>query len=53
MAHGGAPVRGRYKAILLDADAYLLALVRYVHLNPLRAELIERPEAYGWGSHCA
>src|ERR1043166_6893049 len=31
--------QGRYKSLLCDADAYLLALVRYIHLNPVRAGL--------------
>jgi putative transposase len=43
--------QGRYKAILVDADAYLLGLVRYVHLNPVRAGLVEQPEAYRWSGH--
>jgi len=43
--------QGRYKAILVDADAYLLALVRYVHLNPVRAGLVEQPETYPWSGH--
>jgi len=42
--------QGRYKAILVDRDAYLLELVRYIHLNPHRAKL-EKPEAYLWTSH--
>ena len=30
----GALFRGRYKAIVVDADEYLAAVVRYIHLNP-------------------
>lgn len=41
----------RYKAILCDAKAYLLELVRYIHLNPVRAGLAETPEEYPWSSH--
>lgn len=44
---------GRYKAILVDADRYLLALVRYIHLNPVRAGLVQTPEKYPWSSHRA
>ena len=33
--------QGRYKAILVDKDAYLLELSRYIHLNPLRVELVK------------
>jgi putative transposase len=43
--------QGRYKAILCEADSYLLELVRYLHLNPVRAGLAARPEEYGWSSH--
>ena len=45
--------QGRYKAILVDADSYLLELVRYVHLNPVRAGLVPRPEAWRWSGHRA
>ncbi len=39
---------GRYKALLVDPERYLPELVRYVHLNPLRAGLADRPEAWRW-----
>lgn len=45
--------QGRYKAILVDAESYLLALVRYVHLNPVRAGLAGTPEAWRWSGHRA
>jgi putative transposase len=45
--------QGRYKAILIDADRYLLALVRYIHLNPIRAGIARVPEDYHWSSHRA
>ena len=45
--------QGRYKAIMIDADDYLLKLVAYLHLNPVRAHLVERPEEYRWSSHRA
>lgn len=45
--------QGRYKAIMLDADAYLLELVRYVHLNPVRAGMTKCPEDYPWSGHNA
>ncbi len=41
----------RYHAILVDVDSYLLALVRYIHLNPVRAGLVLDPRAYPWSSH--
>ena len=34
MGRDGALFRGRYKAIVVDADEYLAAVVRYIHLNP-------------------
>ena len=43
--------QGRYKAIVCDKDAYLLELVRYIHLNPVRAGLVDSPEDYPWSSH--
>ena len=43
--------QGRYRGILVDKDAYLLELSRYVHLNPIRARLAERPERYRWSSY--
>jgi len=44
---------GRYRAILVDADAYLLELIRYLHLNPYRAGMIDDPVSYPWSSHRA
>ncbi len=49
----GSLFRGRYKAILVDADTYLLELVRYIHRNPLRAGLASRLDRYPWTSHRA
>jgi putative transposase len=43
----------RYRARLVDADRYLLALVRYVHLNPVRAGMVADPREYRWSSHRA
>jgi REP element-mobilizing transposase RayT len=43
--------QGRYKAILCDKDTYLLELVRYIHLNPVRAKIVRRPEDYVWTGH--
>ena len=45
--------QGRYKAILCDRDKYLLSLVKYIHLNPVRARLVKTPEQYAWSSHRA
>jgi len=45
--------QGRFRVILCDADAYLLELVRYIHLNPVRAGLVEAPDGYSWSGHRA
>jgi len=51
--HGydGNLFRGRYKAILVEEDNYLLELVRYIHRNPLRAGIATTIEQYQWSSH--
>lgn len=43
--------QGRYKALLIDGESYLLELVRYLHLNPVRAAVVSLPEDYPWSSH--
>src|SRR4030042_5972887 len=43
--------QGRYKAIVCDKGAYLLELVRYIHLNPVRAKMVKKPEEYVWSGH--
>ena len=45
--------QGRYKAILIEEDEYLLQLVAYLHLNPVRAHMTGNPEDYRWSSHRA
>lgn len=42
--------QGRYKAILIDADEYAKELSRYIHLNPVRAGIVDNPEEYKWSS---
>ncbi|MBU4527070.1 MAG: transposase [Desulfomicrobium sp.] len=49
--HDGQLFRGRYKAILVDEDEYLLGLVRYIHHNPLKAGMVKKLEEYDWSSH--
>ena len=49
----GHVFQGRYKALLIDADSYLLELVRYIHLNPVRATMTALPDEYPWSSHPA
>ena len=42
--------QGRFKAILVEKDAHLLELIRYVVLNPVRAGLVEAPEIWDWSN---
>ncbi|HUX89570.1 MAG TPA: transposase [Gallionellaceae bacterium] len=49
----GHVFQGRYKAILVERDSYLLELARYVVLNPLRASMIKRLESWPWSSYLA
>ena len=42
--------QSRYKAILVDADEYTKELSRYIHLNPIRAAMVSKPEEYCWSS---
>jgi len=43
--------QGRYKAIICDKEAYLLSLIRYLHLNPVRAKLVTEPDDYLYSGH--
>jgi REP element-mobilizing transposase RayT len=47
----GHLLQGRYKGIIVDKDSYLIPLSRYVHLNPVRAKVVEKPEQYRWSSY--
>ena len=51
--HGrvGHVLQGRYKSILVDKDAYLLELARYIVLNPVRASMVQRVEDWPWSSY--
>ena len=45
--------QGRFKSILVDDEEYLKELVRYIHLNPVRARLVSDPRQYIWSSYRA
>ena len=48
--------QNRYKSIVCEEDPYLLELIRYIHLNPLRAKLVqdlEELDKYPWAGHSA
>ena len=49
----GHVFQGRYKAILVEREAHLLELCRYVVLNPVRAQLVDHPEDWAWSNYRA
>jgi len=53
--HGrvGHVFQGRYKAIMVERESYLLELARYVVLNPVRAGMVADAVDYPWSSHAA
>ena len=42
---------GRYRATVVDSERYLLTLMRYIELNPVRADMVGHPRDYPWSSH--
>ena len=49
----GHLLQGRYRAILVDKDNYLLELCRYVVLNPVRAKIVKDPKDWEWSAYQA
>lgn len=49
----GHVLQGRYKAILVERDAYFLELTRYIVLNPVRAGICASPRDWPWSSYRA
>ena len=47
----GHVFQGRFKAILVERDNYLLELARYVVLNPVRAKMVKAAKDYAWSSY--
>ncbi len=45
--------QGRFRSILIGGDEYLMELSRYIHLNPVRAHILEDPALYKWSSYAA
>ena len=45
--------QARFKSILIDGNDYLKKLIRYIHLNPIRAQITDDPLNYRWSSHQA
>ncbi|HZH70032.1 MAG TPA: transposase, partial [Flavobacteriaceae bacterium] len=42
---------GRFKSSLVDSDFYVLACMRYIEMNPVRANMVESPQEYQWSSY--
>jgi REP element-mobilizing transposase RayT len=53
MRTDGPLFRGRYRAVLIGEESHLCCVSRYIHLNPVEAELVAQPEAYGDSSYRA
>ena len=53
--HGkvGHLFQGRFKAVLVDRDSYLLEVCRCVELNPVCAGMVATPQDWHWSSHAA
>ena len=49
----GTLFEGRYRSMIVDDERYWTTCLRYIELNPVRARIVERPEAYPWSSHRA
>jgi putative transposase len=43
--------QGRYRATIIDSEPYFLACSSYIELNPVRAGMVNAPEAYPWSSY--
>lgn len=44
---------GRFKCSIVETDRYLLACMRYIDLNPVKAAIVEQPDDYEWSSYHA
>jgi putative transposase len=51
--HTGTLREGRFKASLVQDEGYLLTCYRYIEMNPVRAQMMERPQDYRWSSYRA
>ena len=49
----GSIWEGRYKSNIFHDEAYLLTCMRYIELNPVRADMVKSPGAYRWSSYLA
>jgi len=53
MKRDGPLFRGRFMSVVISADDYLLSLSRYIHLNPIKAQMVTELKAYQWSSYIA
>jgi REP element-mobilizing transposase RayT len=49
----GPLFQGRYKGVVVQAEEYGTRVARYIHMNPVKASLVDRPEDYRWSSYRA
>lgn len=49
--HIGHLFQGRFQSIIVDRETYFLQVLRYIHLNPVEAHLVDLPETYPWSSY--
>ena len=49
--HAGHVFQGRYHSIPVEEDSYFKVVSRYIHLNPVRAQIVHRPEEYAWSNY--
>jgi putative transposase len=49
----GSLWEGRYRANVVEDESYLLRLMRYIEMNPVRARITQSPRSYPWSSHAA
>lgn len=47
----GHLLQGRYNAEIIETDSYILDVSRYIHLNPIKANMVLKPEEYEWSSY--
>lgn len=49
----GSLWEGRHKGSLIESEAYFLACMRYIEMNPVRAGMVDHPAKYRWSSYAA
>ena len=52
LKRSGTLFEGRAKGILIDSDRYLFQVIRYIHLNPVAAKLVEKGEDWEFSDYC-